>query len=137
MRTVYRGELYPTILPPTSYILPPTSHTLHLTSYILPMTRGRWERSCSSRSTSGSGTLYSHPTSYILLLTSYILHILHLTSYILLKDELDAFAAQHLHQLRVVHVVGETPDAPCPAGWSSTDTFTAETGWIDEAKIRK
>ena len=56
---------------------------------------------------------------------------------ILLKQELDGFARQHPDRLRVVHVVGETPDAAAPAGWVSTDTFTAETGWIDEAKIRR
>lgn len=56
---------------------------------------------------------------------------------ILLKDELDAFARQHPDRLKVVHVVGETADAAAPAGWASTDTYTAETGWIDETKIRK
>jgi cytochrome-b5 reductase len=55
---------------------------------------------------------------------------------ILLKDELDAFAKDN-PRLKIVHVVGETPDAAAPAGWESTDTFTAETGWIDEAKIKK
>jgi len=33
--------------------------------------------------------------------------------------------------------VGNRPDDPPPAGWESTPTFTAETGWIDEAKIAK
>jgi cytochrome-b5 reductase len=56
---------------------------------------------------------------------------------ILLKDELDGFARQHPDRLQIVHVVGETPDAPAPAGWESTETFTAETGWIDSAKIQR
>ena len=28
-------------------------------------------------------------------------------------------------------------DDPPPPGWATTDTYTAETGWIDEAKISK
>lgn len=33
--------------------------------------------------------------------------------------------------------MGETADEAPPAGWESTETYTAEAGWIDEAKIRK
>ena len=40
-------------------------------------------------------------------------------------------------RLKIVHVVGNKPDDPAPAGWESTPTYTAETGWIDEAKIAK
>ena len=36
-----------------------------------------------------------------------------------------------------MHVVGNAPDEPPPEGWVSTDTYTAECGWIDEAKIKK
>ena len=32
---------------------------------------------------------------------------------------------------------GNKPDDPAPAGWVSTDTYVAETGWIDAAKIAK
>ena len=32
---------------------------------------------------------------------------------------------------------GTAPDEPRPAGWEDTDTYTAETGWVDEAKIAK
>ena len=39
--------------------------------------------------------------------------------------------------LRVVHVVGETAEAPAPPGWTDTPEYTAETGWIDQAKIEK
>lgn len=56
---------------------------------------------------------------------------------ILLKDELDAMATKAAGRLKIVHVVGETPDAAPPAGWESTATYTAEAGWIDEAKIKK
>jgi len=56
---------------------------------------------------------------------------------ILMKEELDKWAAAHPDRLKIVHVVGTSPDAPAPAGWESTATYTAETGWIDEAKIQK
>ena len=56
---------------------------------------------------------------------------------ILLRDELDAWAAQHPERLKIVHVVGTTADAAPPAGWESTPTYVAETGWIDQAKIKK
>jgi len=54
-----------------------------------------------------------------------------------MKDELDAWAKAHPDRFRLVHVVGNRPDEPPPAGWESTSTYTAETGWIDEAKIKK
>jgi NAD(P)H-flavin reductase len=56
---------------------------------------------------------------------------------ILMKDELDAWAAAHPGRLKIVHVVGNQPDEPAPPGWVSTPTYTAETGWIDQAKIEK
>ncbi len=34
--------------------------------------------------------------------------------------------------MQVVHVVGDRPDEPPPAGWVSTASYTAESGWIDE-----
>jgi len=55
---------------------------------------------------------------------------------ILLRDELDAWAAQYPERLKVVHVVGTSADAPAPAGWASTPTYIAESGWIDTAKIK-
>ena len=48
---------------------------------------------------------------------------------ILMKDELDAWAKAHPDRFRLVHVVGNRPDEPPPAGWESTSTYTAETGW--------
>ena len=33
-------------------------------------------------------------------------------------------------------MVGNAPDEPAPPGWVSTDTYVAETGWVDEAKIK-
>jgi len=56
---------------------------------------------------------------------------------ILMKDELDAWAKAHPNRFKLVHVVGNTPDEAPPAGWETTETYTAEAGWIDEAKIRK
>jgi len=56
---------------------------------------------------------------------------------ILMRTQLDEWAAKSAGRLKVVHVVGNRPDDPPPAGWESTPTFTAETGWIDEAKIAK
>ena len=56
---------------------------------------------------------------------------------ILMKDELDAWAAAHPGRLKIVHVVGNQPDEPAPPGWVSTPTYTAETGWIDQAKMEK
>jgi len=56
---------------------------------------------------------------------------------ILLKQELDDWASKHAGRLKIVHVVGNKPDEPAPPGWADCATFTAETGWIDEAKIVK
>lgn len=56
---------------------------------------------------------------------------------ILMKDELDKWAKAHPDRLTVVHVVGNKPDDPAPPGWVTTPTYVAETGWIDEAKIKK
>ena len=55
----------------------------------------------------------------------------------MIKDELDEWAAVHSHRLTVVHVIGETADAKPPAGWATTGTYTAESGWIDAKKIQK
>lgn len=54
---------------------------------------------------------------------------------ILMKAELDAWAAKHPDRFRIIHVVGNKPDDPPPPGWVDTPTYTAATGWIDEAKI--
>ncbi|KAL3930482.1 MAG: hypothetical protein SGPRY_001517, partial [Prymnesium sp.] len=40
-------------------------------------------------------------------------------------------------RLKIVHVVGNRPDEPPPPGWVTTETYIAETGWIDQAKIEK
>lgn len=56
---------------------------------------------------------------------------------ILMKDEIDAWAKAYPDRLKVVHVVGETPDAAAPEGWVDTATYIAETGWVDAAKIQK
>lgn len=56
---------------------------------------------------------------------------------ILMKDELDSWAKAHPNRLKIVHVVGNQPDEPAPPGWVDTPTYTAETGWVDEAKIKK
>ena len=54
-----------------------------------------------------------------------------------MKDELDSWAKAHPNRLKIVHVVGNQPDEPAPPGWVDTPTYTAETGWVDEAKIKK
>ena len=56
---------------------------------------------------------------------------------ILLADELSAFAKAAPDRLKIVHVIGATADAARPDGWVDTDTYTAETGWVDEGKISK
>jgi len=56
---------------------------------------------------------------------------------ILLKEELSAWSKQAAGRLKLVHVVGNGPDYPAPAGWVDTPEYTAETGWIDKAKIQK
>ena len=56
---------------------------------------------------------------------------------ILLKEELDQWAAAYPDRLKLVHVIGNGPSDPPPSGWVDTSTYTAETGWIDRAKIAK
>lgn len=56
---------------------------------------------------------------------------------ILLRDELDGWAAAHPGRLTVVHCVGESADAPPAEGWADTPTFVAEAGWVDEAKVAR
>ena len=55
---------------------------------------------------------------------------------ILLKSELASWAKAQPKRLKVVHVVGSGPDAARPTGWVDTDAYVAETGWVDEAKIK-
>ena len=50
---------------------------------------------------------------------------------ILLRKELEALADKHPDRFRLVLVVGERADDPGPPGW------TGETGWVDEAKVKK
>eukprot|EP00747_Dinoflagellata_sp_TGD_P209363 gnl/TRDRNA2_/TRDRNA2_82760_c0_seq2.p1 gnl/TRDRNA2_/TRDRNA2_82760_c0~~gnl/TRDRNA2_/TRDRNA2_82760_c0_seq2.p1 ORF type:complete len:141 (-),score=33.07 gnl/TRDRNA2_/TRDRNA2_82760_c0_seq2:65-487(-) len=50
---------------------------------------------------------------------------------ILLRDELDALAAEAKGRLKIVHIVGEKPDQEPIAGW------TGELGWVDKAKFQK
>ena len=45
-----------------------------------------------------------------------------------MKDELEAWARRYPDRLKVVHVIGETPDQPLPAGFQSTERYTAEPG---------
>ena len=54
---------------------------------------------------------------------------------ILMKDELDDLVRAAHGRLRLVHVVGDTAEAGPPQGWRSSETFTAEAGWIDRAKV--
>lgn len=56
---------------------------------------------------------------------------------ILMKEQLDEWAAKSGGRLKLIHVVGNRPDEPAPEGWVDTPTYTAETGWIDQAKIEK
>ena len=56
---------------------------------------------------------------------------------ILLRDELSAMVTAMKGRLKVVHVIGTAADAPRPEGWVDTDAFIAETGWVDEAKIKQ
>ena len=48
-----------------------------------------------------------------------------------LRKELEALADKHPDRFRLVLVVGERADDPGPPGW------TGETGWVDEAKVKK
>jgi len=56
---------------------------------------------------------------------------------ILMKEELNAWSKRAGGRLKLVHVVGNRPDDPAPPGWVDTPEYTAETGWIDQAKIQK
>jgi cytochrome-b5 reductase len=56
---------------------------------------------------------------------------------ILMKEELNAWSKRAAGRLKLVHVVGMRPDDPAPEGWVDTPEYTAETGWIDKAKIQK
>ena len=47
---------------------------------------------------------------------------------ILLEKELDAWARAYPDRLKVVHVLGDNPDAKLPAGFKSTSRYTAEGG---------
>ena len=59
------------------------------------------------------------------------------TADILLRRELDEWARALPHRLTVVHVVGDAPDAAPPEGWKTTDTYVAESGEVDKAKLSK
>ena len=56
---------------------------------------------------------------------------------ILLREELDAYAAKFPERFKLVYVVGDSADAPAPAGWESTPEgkYVCDTGWIDEPKV--
>jgi cytochrome-b5 reductase len=56
---------------------------------------------------------------------------------ILLRTEIDEMVKAAPDRLKVVHVVGKGPDDPLPSGFASGETFTAASGWIDEAKIKE
>ena len=59
------------------------------------------------------------------------------TADILMRSELEAYATQHGKRFKLVYLVGATADAPAPEGWASTASYVAETGWIDEATLKK
>ena len=63
----------------------------------------------------------------------------HTPADILLKDELHTWARKQRHRLTIVHCIGtaHARDNARPDGWRDTDEFVAETGWVDEAKVRK
>lgn len=50
---------------------------------------------------------------------------------IMLKAELDQFAASHPERFQVTYVVGNTADDKSAPGW------TGEMGWIDEEKVKR
>jgi len=54
---------------------------------------------------------------------------------ILLRAELEAWAKMHAPRFKLVYVLGETASQTTSAGWSSTDVYTATSGWIDQAKV--
>ena len=49
---------------------------------------------------------------------------------ILASKELDEYASLYSSRFKLINIVGESPDDK-PAGWNG------ETGWIDEAKVKK
>ena len=56
---------------------------------------------------------------------------------ILLKAEMDALATKHPHRLKMIHVIGEQPDAGKAALAGLGDgPFAAVPGWIDAGKIK-
>jgi cytochrome-b5 reductase len=59
------------------------------------------------------------------------------TEDILMITELEEKAKSQPGRLKVVHVVGNRPDEPRPDGWVDTPAYTAEVGWVDEAKIKQ
>jgi len=56
---------------------------------------------------------------------------------ILMKEQLSAYAAAHADRFKLVHVIGQTADEAPPADWVSTDTYIAESGWVDQAKLER
>lgn len=54
---------------------------------------------------------------------------------ILLLPELEEMVKAHPDRLKVVHVIGNTPDDPPPEKWDHKAEVAG--GWIDEAKIKK
>ena len=57
---------------------------------------------------------------------------------ILLREELDAYAAKFPERFKLVYTVTRyTADATAPAGWESTPEgkYVCDTGWIDEPKV--
>lgn len=56
---------------------------------------------------------------------------------ILLKAEMDALATKHPHRLKMIHVIGEQPDAGKAALAGLGDgPFAAVPGWIDAGKLK-
>jgi len=56
---------------------------------------------------------------------------------ILMREELDELVRTAKGRVRVVHVIGTAADSAPPEGWSSGETYTAECGWIDSAKVQQ
>ena len=62
---------------------------------------------------------------------------------ILMRDQLHEWAtlfpegAAKGGELKIVHVIGESPDSKKPAGMDSTVEYTVERGWIDEKIVDK
>lgn len=56
---------------------------------------------------------------------------------ILMKERLFYYASQYGNRFKLVNIVGATPDDK-PEGWNDVPAnVVAETGWIDETKIKK